>query len=141
MPTTTAHLLTFTGFFVAASLMSSAAHAEPSVAKAPTQPETREGQTMRTAGWLTLGGALAALTGSVVLFRLADEKPAPDASPGQVSARNDSMRREHGAAEILLLASAVSAATGVSLVLLAPNDEASPHVAIGLGTVTLETNF
>jgi len=126
---------------VAGFLISPAAHADPPVGEATTQPEAQQGQAMRTAGWFALGGAVVALTGSAVLFGLSQDRPAADATPGQVADRNDSIRREHGAAEILLVGAAVSAAAGVSVILLAPTQKASPHVAIGIGTLVVGTNF
>jgi hypothetical protein len=120
---------------VVAALSPGVAAGEPCAAEQVSAP-SGPGTTMRTAGWLTAGGGGALLSGSLVMFLLADQKHsqiaqgAPSVSPAET---NKDMRADIVAGDLLFAAGVVGVATGVSLVLFAPRDETKPRMDVGFG--------
>ena len=96
---------------------------------------------MRTAGWLTLSGGVVSLVGAAVMYRLVAQKPQDNESPSQLSEQTNTIRDEHRAGQVLLYTGVLAVATGASLVLFAPKDSTTPHVAVGLAGVTLAGSF
>jgi len=127
---------------VAASLPAHAdpASVEPSVAVKRSRSESHAGRTMRTAGWLTLGGGAASLVGAAVMYRLASEVP-DEASPSELTRQTNNVRNEHRAGQILFYTGVVAAVTGLSLILFAPTDSSVPSVSVSLTGLALSGRF
>jgi hypothetical protein len=144
--TNTPRLLTSGMFALAMVAASPPAHAdpttsvEPSLAVKRSRSESHAGRTMRTAGWLTLGGGAASLVGAAVMYRLASRVP-DDAPPSELTQQTTSVRNEHRAGQILLYTGVVAAVTGVSLILFAPADSTAPSVSVSLNGLTLSGRF
>ncbi len=131
--TDTLRLLASGMFAIAMMAASLPAHADPASVE-PSGSQSHAGRTMRTAGWLTLGGGVASLVGSAVIFRRSNRLP-EDAQEAT------SVHEQHRAGQILLYAGAVAAVTGVSLILFAPSDSSGPSVSVSLNGLTFSGRF
>jgi hypothetical protein len=143
--TKTPRLLTSGMFAIAMVAASLPAHAdptsvEPSVAVKRSKSESHAGRTMRTAGWLTLGGGAASLVGAAVMYRLSSRLP-ENAPPSELTQQTNSVRNQHRAGQVLLYTGVVAAVTGVSLILFAPADSSVPSVSVSLTGLTLSGRF
>ncbi len=92
------------------------------------------GSGVRTAGWITMGGSAVLLSGSGLMFYLANRNRVQ--TPGS----NVSTNEQNAAVEtytafgrVLLVAGLVSVATGVTLVLIAPKERRVTQIDVSLG--------
>lgn len=117
------------------------AHAEAATPSndAPTE-QASTGSKMRTAGWITMGGGIAAVSAGLVMFRL-EYVNAQESVAEPTNEKADKTKTYHTAGQVLLWAGVVGVGTGISLILFAPKDKTTPHVAIGLGHVALSGSF
>ena len=127
----------------AMTFAATAAHAEPPTASSDSPAEQAStGSQMRTAGWITAGGGVAALSAGLVMFRLAHVKN-EDAVHSQegLDEKSRDATRYHTAGQILLFTGVAGIATGASLVIFAPKDKVAPRVSVGLGQIAFRGNF
>ena len=96
-----------------------------------------------TAGWITMGGGALLVSGSVVMFALAQHKQSEDSfgsSSEPLGPRNRTIERYHVSGQVLRFTGAGAFATGLSLVLFGPKEHKA-QVLVGAGTLQLRACF
>ena len=120
---------------------SQTAWAEPPNAGSPP-PEPNAGASMRRAGWITAGSGAVVLAGSAVLFGVAlNQHNEMTAETDHVDRSLDhSFDRNFRTAKILGLVGLVAVASGITLVVVAPEDH-EVSLTAGAGELTLSGSF
>ena len=138
---------TVRAWIAATRLLLPAAASAEEVGGVATEPSTT-GATMRTAGWVTMGGGVVALAGSGVMFYLAevqDDEVRRDVRAGLPPSRDDKDAVDsYQTGGIVAGVTGLAAVTaGVLLVTLAPKEDEEPHFHVGVspGRITLSGAF
>jgi|GEM_PF-1421000 len=138
------HLRLLSLAFAAASILflsTARAEGQEATTTEPTQPVVVETSSLRTAGWITVGGGVAFLSGSAALFLLADHQVSDARSTPNSFHQPDLIENYRTGGQVLLFAGLAGVGTGLSLVLFAPKQSNAPHVSVGLGGIAVSGAF